>query len=119
MPKILLIEDEESIISLLKILFTEFGYDYEVFHPSSLNEVLEHVKRGVDVILCDYMMPNITGWDVYNALEDEDRKKLIIMTGGHLDEDVEEEFKKKNVKVIYKPFNLTTMLDVIREKLKS
>lgn len=116
--KILVIEDEDLIFQILKSFFERYGYQCEYLNPKNLQDILEHPKDDYDVILCDYMMPNVTGMDVYNALNSELREKFIIMTGGFIDNEKQNILRSSNVKIVNKPFDIMELHMLIREKTK-
>lgn len=113
--KILIIEDEDFIYQLLKAFFNNFGYECNKIKPIDLESTLDIMRKGYDVILCDYMMPGITGWDIFQAIDDELKRKFIITTGGYIDCDKEKQLKASNVKIIYKPFNMEYLHSLIKE----
>ena len=69
-----------------------------------------------DVILCDLMMPDISGQDVYAALGElglQDR--MIVMTGGAFTEETQRFLLNFPGPVLRKPFKLRQLADVLRE----
>ena len=51
----------------------------------SQSSIKLRVGRRFDVILCDLMMPTMSGIDVYNAIRDKDAdqaRRIVFMTGG-------------------------------------
>jgi putative two-component system response regulator len=74
--KILLVDDEERNLRLMKLLLTSFGYD--VLTASNGREALEKVHDiPPDVILLDIMMPQIDGFEVAKQLKREEETKII------------------------------------------
>ena len=59
MKKILVIEDEEDILNLVKIILEISGYEVMVAHDGY--QGLELVKNNPDLIILDLMMPGMTG----------------------------------------------------------
>ncbi len=82
--RILVIDDEAMMCDLLRTVLED---DYEVTALSSSRTALEHLLSGAsyDLILCDLMMPELTGMDLYAELM---RKRpalvnrIVFMTGG-------------------------------------
>ncbi len=68
-PKILVIDDDKEIRSVIAELLSMSGYD--VIEAASGQQGLDHANRMVpDLILLDVMMPGIDGWTVLSKLQD-------------------------------------------------
>jgi signal transduction histidine kinase len=80
---VLVVEDEVAIGRTLQRLLTP----HMVTVVTRAREALERIGQGerFDFILCDVMMPELTGMDFYRELRDKDRAaadKIVFMTGG-------------------------------------
>jgi putative two-component system response regulator len=74
--KILVVDDEDRNLRLMKLLLTSFGYD--VLTASNGEEALEMVHDiPPDVILLDVMMPKMDGFEVAKQLKREEETKII------------------------------------------
>lgn len=88
--KILVVDDEEDIISLLKYNLQKEGYD--VISASDGIEAIEKVNQyNPDLVLLDVMMPKMDGWEVTKNIrlnKDLDSTTIIILTakGSEIDE---------------------------------
>ena len=61
--RILLVDDEDSIIQFLRLLLEEAGYEIEAADSViSGREKLD--EGGFDLVLCDIMMPDGNGLDL-------------------------------------------------------
>ncbi|MBI2784606.1 MAG: response regulator, partial [Gammaproteobacteria bacterium] len=68
-PKILVIDDDKEIRSVIAEVLSMSGYD--VVEAASGQQGLDHVSRFVPhLILLDVMMPGIDGWTVLTKLQD-------------------------------------------------
>ncbi|MFL5344037.1 MAG: PAS domain S-box protein [Hyalangium sp.] len=82
--RILVVDDEPNVtVSLRRALSTE----HEVAMANSARDALAMLarERAFDVILCDVMMPGMTGMDLYAELEKtapELAGRVVFMTGG-------------------------------------
>jgi len=74
--KILIVDDEEKNIKLLKaMLMTE---NYQCFWAFNGNEALETVNEiEPDLILLDIMMPGIDGYEVCSRLKRNEKTRMI------------------------------------------
>jgi len=81
--KILVVDDEHAVRSLLADFFTPLGY--QVITTEDGNEALELAAREEpDVILLDVVMPGVDGTEVCKALRASERTApipVIMMTG--------------------------------------
>ncbi len=67
-PKLLVIEDEEAIINIMRINFEMEGF--EVFGCSkSITGLRECLIELPDVIILDLLMPEESGWEVLHELK--------------------------------------------------
>lgn len=67
MAKILIIDDDVAVITLIKALLQHSGH--EVFALTNPNDVPHFLEmHEVDAVLCDLIMPEMSGWEVYEFL---------------------------------------------------
>ncbi|QSQ20333.1 PAS domain S-box protein [Pyxidicoccus parkwayensis] len=82
--KILVVDDEPNVTLALQ---RSLAADHEVATANSAQAALRLVSEGsrFDLILCDVMMPGMTGMDLYNELgrcAPEQAGRMVFMTGG-------------------------------------
>src|SRR5690349_12606689 len=77
--KILVVDDEPSIVDLLTRFLRREGYD--VVTAANGREALEQVEQEQpDLILLDVTMPELDGFEVCQRLKDDERTALIPIT---------------------------------------
>ena len=77
-PKVLIIDDERSILDTLRILLR--GEGFEVSVSDSGRDALERIQElQPDVVLTDIRMPGVTGIDVLSAVRDRDPDLPVIL----------------------------------------
>ena len=75
-PKILIVDDEEKNVRLLKAML--MSEKYQLFEAFSGEQALETVPAvSPDLIMLDVMMPGINGFDVCRRLKQADETKTI------------------------------------------
>ncbi len=75
-PKILIVDDEEKNIRLLKAML--MPEKYQTFEAISGEQALKSVMAAnPDLILLDVMMPGINGFDVCRKLKEAEETKMI------------------------------------------
>jgi CheY-like chemotaxis protein len=116
MARIMLAEDDLTMVTLLKTLLGMEGY--EVIALSIDEDVLESVRNGLpDLLLMDVHLPNANGLDVLSQLRrDPVTKNLkIVMTSG-LNLDVE--CKKSGADdFLLKPYMPDDLLQILKKNL--
>jgi CheY-like chemotaxis protein len=79
----LLIDDDPLVVRGLKRLLR--GHDVTSASGGEEAVALVEHEHAFDVILCDLMMPHLTGADVYDAIEKLGRgfeRNMVFLTGG-------------------------------------
>lgn len=105
--RILIIDDEPLVRRALMRLLRE----HEVVEVESGEGALELLKRGesFDLILCDVMMPALSGLDVYARVREDYApldERMVFMTGGAFDPRLQDLMQATaSVPVIDKPFD--------------
>src|SRR4051812_17720982 len=82
--RLLIVDDEPMILGALR---RSFSSDYQVTCVGDGRRALERIRAGerYDVILCDLMMPEITGMDLYaemGRLAPDQVERIVFVTGG-------------------------------------
>ena len=102
--KILIVDDEEDIISFLKDSLEE--ENYEVFTACNGYEAIEKVKIHPDLILLDVMMPDKNGYEVCRKIRDQVDCPIIFLTAKGEDVDIISGLGAGGDDYISKPFSL-------------
>ena len=87
---ILVIEDEEVILDMMKVVLETRGHNVFVAQDSSVG-IKMYENNVYDIVLCDLAMPKLNGWQVARFIKESDavRKKsktpVVLITGYELD----------------------------------
>ena len=118
--KILVIDDEENIVELLQ--FNLENSDYEVdYSYDGFDGFLKAKEIKPDLILLDWMLPNISGIDVLKKIrEDKDLKDtpVIMLTAKNMESDKVEGLVGGADDYITKPFSIKELLARISSVLR-
>jgi DNA-binding NtrC family response regulator len=84
---ILLVDDEEMVVTSIKSFLT-LETDYEVAAYTSPKEALEYVsKHRVDVVISDYLMPDIDGIEFLAKVKELQPEATRILLTGYADKE--------------------------------
>ena len=79
MTKILIVEDEESVIDPLELLLNKEGFTIETARDG--REALEKFEKGLpDLVLLDLMIPIISGTEVCRQIRAKSQVPIIMLT---------------------------------------
>jgi two-component system, NtrC family, response regulator AtoC len=80
-PRVLVVDDERLIRWSLKERLNREGYD--VLEAETGRVALQIFESGVDLVLLDYRLPDVEGFDVLKRMRETDTDVLIIMLTAH------------------------------------
>jgi DNA-binding response OmpR family regulator len=118
---ILIVEDEQHILTVLEYNLKLDGFEVYLAEDGFAGLDLAGRVRP-DVILLDWMLPQIDGLTVLSKLKADVRTKdipVFMLTARGMLEDIEQAFGAGADDYITKPFNPTQLGRMIREKLES
>lgn len=85
--RILILDDEEMVLTSLSS-FLELETEYEVLTFTSPNKALEHVKKDhVDLIISDYLMPEMDGISFLAQVKKINPNATRILLTGYADKE--------------------------------
>jgi len=104
--RVLLVDDDPAVARAISRLL----FDMEVSIANGGKEALQQLAHAteLDVVLCDVMMPGISGQDVYEAVAvtwPALLPKLIFLTGGATIPEVAAFLRRPGIRYLNKPFD--------------
>jgi CheY-like chemotaxis protein len=116
MPKIMLIDDDLTMVRLLRTLLEMDGYEIVDTHdwPGIIDAIREEQP---DLIVMDYFLPNVDGLDLVKRIRAAENlgQIRVIMTSGM---DVSDQCLEAGVDAfLLKPFTPDVLLSTIQEHL--
>jgi DNA-binding response OmpR family regulator len=107
--KILIVDDEPDVAFTVEYDLKKFDSEYEVTCVNNGKKCLELLEKNQipDLILLDIMMPEITGWEVFNKIKENQvwAKIPIIFLTARIDRTAETAGKFLGEDYIEKPYD--------------
>ena len=118
--KILMVDDDENYVEMLQILLEDEGFEVMTSYrgKQALNIML---NEKVDLVLLDYQMPEMTGFEVLDYMKNNgfETKIPVIMVSANYEKEVFDlAFAKGAKDFIYKPLSLENLLKKIKKTLE-
>jgi PAS domain S-box-containing protein len=113
---VLVIDDEPMIA---KVIATVLASEHEVTSATSAEYALARIRAGdrFDAIVCDLMMPQTTGMDLYEALQQiapAQARAMLFLTGGAFTTRARSFLERVSGAALEKPVNADTLRDRVR-----
>ncbi len=114
--KVLVVDDEKAILSLLESSLSRAGYEVATAHNGL--EALEKLKEDVpDVIVLDIVMPVMDGYEMLAQLQSDPRYKdipVIILSAKAQDADIVKGWRSGVAGYITKPINVEHFVTMLK-----
>jgi two-component system response regulator PilR (NtrC family) len=118
MEKILIIDDEKSILHLLSVVFKKEGWKVETC-LSSLNAIEVINKKDFDLIVCDIKMPQISGMEILKHVKEKKQDvPVIMMTAYGSIKQAVDALKIGAVDYVMKPFEIDELKIIVANALE-
>jgi len=104
MKKILYVEDNADTAMAVKIILEGAGYDVTTARDGK-EGIKISLSGGFDLILLDVMLPDMSGWDIFNNIKGKIKSKYAFLSAIPISSERMDELKKEGVEdYILKPF---------------
>ena len=116
--RILLIDADKAVQTLISQLLIHEKYYVEV-ESDAVNAQLELSRSHFDLVVSDIEMPNLTGFQLLEAINDQKLKIPVLFMANHLNKKSEiKGVKSGTVEYIKKPIDTELFLDRIKDLLE-
>ncbi len=115
--RILVVDDEPKLGSTLRLALGD-RFEVEVVDSGRGAEKLLETDGAFDLVLCDLMMPEVSGMDLYERirqLRPELAPRFVFMTGGAFTDRARDFLKEHRMRRIEKPFSLERVEELLVE----
>ncbi len=117
---ILLVEDEEMLLELVKTVLEEEGF--HVLSAKDCEEALDlynHHRNEIAVVVSDMGLPKLSGWEVLHKMREINPNAKVILASGYSDPKIESEMMKEGAKdYVAKPYDTDEISRKIREVIE-
>lgn len=118
-PTVLLVDDDAKILHTLERMLSR---THAVTAYSEAEEALSILqKKTFDVVICDLMMPKVTGWEfleIVQQLQAKLAERVILMTGGILQAGEKKRASLTGYSILQKPFSRQQLYEAINSVAK-
>jgi signal transduction histidine kinase len=117
--KILVIDDEEAILQMLRERLTQSGYSVDTATDGE-NALRQLREKNYDVTFCDWKMPGLNGRQVYERLQSAspDRcRRVVFFSGDVVNEKMRRFLEQERRPCLSKPFALEEIHAAIKTVL--
>jgi len=114
--RILIVDDDQDTLKLVELTLKTAGHYVELASDGDTGYDL--IRQGsFDLVLLDVMMPDVSGFDVMQRLNEEGQPypPIIIFTARNRPEDQETGFRLGARNYIIKPVSRGQLLDIIQD----
>ncbi|HEY4178233.1 MAG TPA: response regulator [Kofleriaceae bacterium] len=117
---VLVVDDEEPLVQAIR---KYLAHDHEVIACTSARTAQELLEGGAryDVILCDLMMPQVTGMDLFAEvlrLDPSQANRMVFLTGGAFTASAREFLDSSTNIRLEKPFDLKELRKLVNELIR-
>ncbi len=117
---ILLVEDNHAINTLLKYVLSGYGYSIKIAETiQNAQKIIALELKSFDLILLDLNLPGGSGFDILNALPEENDIPIIIISALSQSHNVVRGLESGASDYITKPFDPKELIVRIERLIKS
>jgi len=112
MVRVLVIDDDPSIVNIVCILLRRAGYHCETA-TTAVDGIEMAEEKKFDAVIVDMRMPGVNGLEVLKAIRN---TPIIAMSGAPADEETDFEILAASlggVAFLYKPFSPAQLVEVV------
>jgi DNA-binding response OmpR family regulator len=101
----------------VKIILSGAGFDVQICHCGK--DGLEKAKERFDLFLLDIMLPDMSGWDIFEKLRKTKGAKFAFLSAIPVSSERMKELRKAGVSdYITKPFTKIDLIKKVKDMLK-
>lgn len=118
--RVLIVDDDDRVAHVAARALREYDVVVALDGRTALEQI--GVGRAFDLVLCDLMMPGMTGMELYAAVSETDpelARRFVFMTGAAFSPDARSFVESTARPLLQKPFELSTLRTILAEQLRA
>jgi CheY-like chemotaxis protein len=117
-PRVLVIDDDPSVREVVRYLLASFGYDCQTAADGARG-LARFDQGGWDIVVTDLAMPEMSGWEVAEAIRRRSSTTPIVLITGMIDSEVMRRADERGLPVVPKPFRVEMLRMVVAKALQA
>jgi DNA-binding response OmpR family regulator len=114
--KILYVEDNEDTALAVKVILDSGGFETELAYSGK--EGIRKSREGYDLILLDIMLPDMSGWDIFEKIKKDGKTKFAFVSVIPVSAERMAELKRAGLSdYITKPFTKVELIERVKKIL--
>ena len=117
--RILIVDDHRDVIRLLHSALESLPHEFEILEaPSGEEAFLELSGKPVDLLVVDYMLPGMTGLELFEKYRKRNENAQVILISGTKEKKARQKLEEADAFAFFeKPVSLTDFLDAVERAL--
>lgn len=116
--KILLVDDERELLTLLKEVFIKEGFREIYEEDNGIDAILSVKEKNPDIIILDVNLPDIDGYKVCDRIRKFSTSPIIFLTAMGEDEEKIKGLEAGGDDYVTKPFNIKEVVLRVKSQLR-
>ena len=117
-PRVLVIDDDPSVREVVRYLFQDFGYECETA-ANGPRGLARFDEGGWTLVLTDLGMPEMSGWEVVEAIRRRSPTMPIVLITGLIGPEVMRRSGELGLPVVPKPFRSEVLRAAVATALQA
>jgi DNA-binding NtrC family response regulator len=119
--KILIVDDEPSILKMLADMIKILGYEsYQASNGMDAVEIFQQHADEIAIVFLDILMPKMNGFQVYEEIKKINPDVKVVVISGYTNEPEILNFIAQNkLRFFRKPFHIEDVVDAIKKILET
>jgi two-component system, cell cycle sensor histidine kinase and response regulator CckA len=117
--RILLVEDDESVREVMRMVIPELTGAAIDVAESSRSAMQSLSTASYDLILLDLRLPGMSGQELFHRLAPEQRLRVVFVTGDIVSPGIEEFIHSSGRPVLLKPIDVNRLIETMQRSLQS
>ena len=111
--RILIVDDHRDVIRLLHSALESLPHEFEILEAPSAEEASLEISMGkIDLLVIDYLLPGMTGLELFEKFKKRNKDTKVIFISGTKDKKAHKQLEEAEVHAFFeKPVSLTDFLD--------